>query len=149
MSLFDDVTRDMKDAMRARDADRLRALRSIRAAYLAATKRDGSDHLGDEECIGELRRLAKQRRDSIEAYQNAGREDRVAQEAGELAVIEVYLPKLADETQTRAWVQQAIDTTGATSMRDMGRVMGTVMKTHRGQLDGGLARSIVTELLSD
>ena len=147
MAIIDDVTTQMKAAMRAKEADTLRALRGIRAAFIEEMKKDGRDSLSDEAAQTTLRRLAKQRRDSLETYTAAGRQDLADVEAAELAVIETFLPQLADEAQTRAWVAEAVAAAGATSMRDMGKVMGVLMKARRGQVDGGLARKLVQEAL--
>ena len=147
MAIIDDLTTQMKAAMRAKEADKLRALRGIRAAFIEEMKKDGRDSLSDEAAQTTLRRLAKQRRDSLETYTAAGRQDLADVEAAELAVIETFLPQLADEAQTRAWVAEAVAAAGATSMRDMGKVMGALMKARRGQVDGGLARKLVQEAL--
>ena len=147
MSTFQKISDDMKDAMRARDKDRLGALRQIRAAFTVEAKKSGSDSLDDAACVTVLRRLAKQRADSIAAYEAAARADLRDQEAAELAVIEAYLPQLADEETTRGWVQAAIDETGAAGPGDMGKVMGTLMRTRRSEIDGGLAKRIVMEIL--
>jgi uncharacterized protein YqeY len=149
MALVEQVSEQLKDAMRARDKVRVQALRGIRAAFLEALKSGQYDgELPDEDAIGLLRRLAKQRRESIEAYQAGGRDDLVEQEQGELAIIEDFLPKLADEATTRAWVQAAIAKTGASGPGDMGKVMGALMKAHKGDLDGKLANQLVRELLA-
>ncbi|MEC7948136.1 MAG: GatB/YqeY domain-containing protein [Myxococcota bacterium] len=147
MAIIDDVTNQMKAAMRAREADRLRALRGIRAAFIEEMKKDGRDTLPDDAAIATLRRLGKQRRDSLETYEGAGRQDLADAEAAELQVIETFLPQLADEEQTQAWVDEAVASTGASSMRDMGRVMGALMKAHRGDVDGGLAKKLVQRAL--
>lgn len=149
MGIFEDVSAQMKDALRARDAARLAALRGIRAAFLVELKKDGSDALSDEACIPILRRLEKQRRESIEAFEQAGREDRAAAERAELEVVQSFAPSLADEATTRAWVEAAIAQTGASAAKDMGRVMGVLMKDHKGDVDGSLARSIAQSLLAD
>jgi uncharacterized protein YqeY len=94
-----------------------------------------------------LRRLAKQREESIEAFAGVGRADRAEAERAEKAVIESFLPRLADEATTRVWVQAAIAETGAASARDLGRVMGALMKAHRDDVDGQLARKLAGELL--
>ncbi|MEO0600502.1 MAG: GatB/YqeY domain-containing protein, partial [Myxococcota bacterium] len=86
--------------------------------------------------------------ESITAYEEGGRDDLVAQEKAELAVIETFLPSLADEATTRAWVEEAIAKTGASAPGDMGKVMGALMGAHKGELDGGLANRIVRELLA-
>ena len=116
---------------------------------LQATAEDNSDTVADEVCVGLLRRLEKQRKESIEAFSSGGREDRADAERAELAVIEEFLPSLADEAQTRRWVEEAIASIGASEPGDVGRVMGAVMKAHKGEVDGGLAKTLAAELLSD
>ncbi|HVP29998.1 MAG TPA: GatB/YqeY domain-containing protein [Myxococcota bacterium] len=147
MSIFDDVTARMTAAMKAKDERRLAALRSMRAAFLTEMKKDNAKTLSDEACVQQIRRLEKQRKESIEAFEAAGRADRVAEEKAELAVLEEFLPKLADAAQTRAWVQEAISATGASKPGDVGRVMGALMKAHKGDVDGVLAKEIAGELL--
>ena len=147
MPIIDDVTVQMKEAMRAKDKLRLTALRSIRAAFIEALKADGSETLPDEKCIPILRRLEKQRKESISAYEAGGREDLAGPERGELAVIEAFLPSLADESTTTAWVQAAIEASGAAGPQDMGKVMGALMREHKGEVDGGLAKDVALKLL--
>ena len=147
MSLVDEISTQMKTAMKAKDKDRLRALRGIRAALIEAMKADGSDSLSDDASIAVMRRLAKQRVDAITEYAKAGRDDLAEIEKVELLVIEEFLPKLADEDTTRTWVQEAIAKTGASAMSDMGRVMGALMGAHKGDIDGKLANKLVREAL--
>lgn len=148
MPIVDQIPAQLKASMRARDTARTGALRNIKAAFLAELKADGApETLDDEAAIAVLRTLAKQRAESIEAYEAGGREELAEAERAELAVIEEFLPKLADEATTRAWVQEAIAATGAESMRDMGKVMGKLMAAHKAELDGKLANQIVRELL--
>jgi len=147
MAIFDTVTAQMTEAMKAKDAPRLAALRGIRAAFLNETKKDNSKSLPDEVCISLLRRLEKQRNESIEAFEAAGRPERAAEERAELAVIHQFLPHLADDAKTRAWVAEAIAATHATKPSDVGRVMRAVMKAHKGDVDGNLAKKIASELL--
>ncbi len=149
MALVDDVSQQLTDALRARDTARVAALRQIRAAFLVEMKKDGAETLDDEVAIASLRRLAKQRRESVEAFEQADRPERAEVERGELAVIETFLPSLADEAQTRSWVEAAIADSGATSKRELGKVMGALMKAHKGDVDGGLARRLASELLGD
>ncbi len=149
MSLVDDVSAQMKEALKAKQAVRLRALRSIRAAFLNEMKKDGSDSLSDEACTQILRRLEKQRKESIEAFESAGRTEQAAEEKGELEVIETFLPSLADEATTRGWVEAAIADSGASSAKELGKVMGALMKAHKGEVDGNLARTLAAELLAD
>jgi hypothetical protein len=95
-----------------------------------------------------LRRLEKQRLESIEAFERGGREDRAEEERAELGVVREFLPSLAGADQTRAWVAEAIAATGASRPGDVGRVMGAVMKAHKGEVDGTLAREIAAQLLA-
>jgi uncharacterized protein YqeY len=148
MAIVDDVTSQMKDAMRAKDTLRLATLRSMRTAFLNEMKKDGSDSVSDAVCETLLRKLEKQRKESIEAFSKGGREEMAEAERAELAVIQEFLPQLADEAQTRAWVEAAIAETGASEPKEMGKVMGALMKAHKGDLDGNLARGIVQELLA-
>ncbi len=147
MAIVDDVTSQMKDAMRAKDVLRLATLRSMRSAFLNEMKRDGSDSVSDTVCETLLRKLEKQRKESIDAFTRGGREEMAATERAELAVIQEFLPQLADEAQTRRWVEAAIAETGASGPKEMGKVMGALMKAHKADLDGNLAREIVQELL--
>jgi len=148
MAIVDDVTNQMKDAMRAKDTVRLATLRSMRTAFLNEMKKDGSDTVSDEVCETLLRKLEKQRKESIEAFAKGGREEMAETERAELAVIQEFLPQLADAAQTRAWVEAAIAESGASGPREMGKVMGALMKAHKADIDGNLAREIVQELLA-
>ena len=148
MPIADQVTLQMKQAMKAKDERRLVALRSMRTAFLNEMKKDGSTSVSDEVCEGLLRKLEKQRKESIEAFANAGRQELAAAERAELAVIQEFLPKLADEAKTREWVEAAIFQTGASSAKDVGKVMGALMKAHKGEIDGDFARRLVQERLA-
>jgi hypothetical protein len=147
MGRVETVTAQMKHAMKAKDAARLSALRNMRAAFLTEMKKDGSETLDDAASIAVLRRLAKQRHESIDAFTQANRPDRVAEERAELGVIEEFLPRLADEATTRSWVEEAIAATGASGAKELGKVMGALMKAHKGDVDGDLARRIASERL--
>ncbi|MFK7897669.1 MAG: GatB/YqeY domain-containing protein [Myxococcota bacterium] len=147
MAISDEVTAQIKDAMRAKDERKLAALRSMRTAFLNEMKKDGSESISDEVCETLLRKLAKQRKESIEAFSNAGRDEMADAERAELVVIEQFLPQLADEAQTREWVEAAIAESGASSPKEMGKAMGALMKAHKADIDGGIARQIMQELL--
>jgi len=147
MGIYEQVTERLQEAMRARDKARTSALRNIRAALQTQAKETGADTLPDEESLAVLRRLAKQRAESIEAYDQAGRAELADAERAELAVIEDFLPKLADEETTRRWVREAIERSGAGSAKDVGKVMGVLMKEHRDEIDGKLANRLARELL--
>ncbi|RIK97895.1 MAG: glutamyl-tRNA amidotransferase [Proteobacteria bacterium] len=147
MAIFEDVSAQMKDALKAKDEARLAALRGIRAAFLNECKKDNSTTLSDETAIGLLRKLEKQRQESIDAFTDAGRPERADAERAELAVIRTFLPQLADEATTRRWVEEAIAASGATSGKEIGKVMGALMKAHKGELDAGRAREIAMQML--
>jgi uncharacterized protein YqeY len=147
MAIIDDVTQQMKEAMRAKDKVRLGTLRSIRAAFIEALKADGSETLPDDKSIAIIRRLEKQRKESIAAYEEGDRPDLAEIEREELAILEVFLPSLADESTTTVWVQAAIAKSGAAGPGDMGRVMGALMGAHKGEVDGGMAKDIALKLL--
>jgi len=148
MSIYEQVTARMKDAMKSKEPARLAALRNIRAAFLTEMKKDNSKALPDEACVGVLRRLEKQRRESIEAFDGAGRAEQAAAERAELAVVQEFLPSLADEETTRTWVEEAIASVGASGPKDLGRAMGAIMAAHKGEVDGTLANRILRERLA-
>jgi uncharacterized protein YqeY len=147
MSLVDEIAAQMKQAMLAKDRDRLTALRGIRAAFLEAMKATGAETLPDAEAEAVLRKLAKTRQESISSYTAAGRLDLAEPEAAELVVISSFLPQLADEETTRGWAQAAIAEVGASSPRDMGKVMAALKAQHGATLDGALASKVVSALL--
>lgn len=146
MSLLDQVSADLKTAMLAKDAPRVAGIRMIRAAFIEMSK-DGKGEVTDERAVEALRRLKKQREDSIESYVAGNREDLAATERAELAIIEGYLPRLADEATTLAWVREAIAASGATSPKEMGKAMGALMKAHKADIDGALAKTLLTREL--
>jgi hypothetical protein len=143
MPIIDDVSVQLKTAMKARDKVRTTTLRSIRAGLIERMKADGSDTVTDDDALKLLRRLAKQRNESIEAFAKGGRDELAEQERAELAVIDAFLPQLADEATTTAWIDEAIAKTGASSMKDIGRLMGALMGAHKGELDGKMANQII------
>ena len=153
MSIKQVIAEDLKAAMKSRSQDRVETLRMARARMLEAevalrVEMGREYELSDEEAIKALSGYAKQRRDSIESYRQAGREDLAAQEEAELAIIQEYLPRQLSEEEVRALVRAAIDSTGATSTRQMGQVMKEVMPQVQGAADGKLVSRIVNELLS-
>ena len=147
-SIVDEVTDEMKTAMKAKDTTTLATIRLIRSAFANAQIEEKTDALSDEQAINCLRKMAKMRQESIEMFKEGGAEDRAAAEQAELDVIERWLPKLADEETTRAWVLEAIEATGAGDMSKMGQVMGALMKNHKAEIDGKLAQKVVKEELS-
>lgn len=147
MSLNEEISEQLKKAMLAKDQPRVNGLRMIRAAFIELSK-EGKGEVTEERCIEALRRLKKQREDSIEAYVGAKREDLADVERAELVIIEGFLPKLADEAQTLVWVKEAIAASGATSSREMGKAMGVLMKAHKADVDAGVARKLLERELA-
>ena len=146
MSLQDRLNQDLRDAMRSGDALRRDVVRMARNAIAYAEKAKGSP-LDDAETLAALQQQARQRRDSIEAYRAAGREDREAQESAELAVLEQYLPQLMGRDEVEAAARAVIEQLGASGPGDKGKVMGRLMADLKGKADGGLVNATVTELL--
>ena len=138
MSLNDQVSADIAAAMKARDSSRLSALRMLKAAVMNKSVEKGRD-LADAEVLQVVASLVKQRRDSIEQFANAGRTDLVDKETGELAVLQAYLPPSATPEEIDAAVAEAVAETGATSARDVGKVMKAVMPKLAGKNADGKA----------
>jgi uncharacterized protein YqeY len=147
MSLQTRIDEDLKAAMKAGDEARKLALRSIKTAIIRAQKQEDNRPLSDEEILAVLRKEAKQRRESITAFEQGGRPDLAARERAELAVIESYLPAQLDAEAIRQQAQAVIAEVGATGPRDMGKVMGRLMPLLAGKADGRLVNQIVRELL--
>ena len=147
MSLEKKVMQELKAAMKAKDQAALRSIRAIKAAILLL-KTDGSgQELNEEKEIKLLQKLVKQRRDSLEIYEKQGREDLAVVEREEIAVIEKFLPEQLGEEELKAILGKIIETTGASSMKDMGRVMGMASKELAGKADGKTISMIVKQLL--
>ena len=151
MSLIDQLPEDLKQAMKAKDRVRLWTIRSLRAALKEKEieeRQGGEAHLSEEQVLAVVQKQAKQRREAIIQYEQAGREDLVAKEREELEIIEAYLPKQLGDDEIRRVVQEIVTTTGASSMRDMGKVMGAAMEQLKGRADGRRISEIAKALLS-
>lgn len=149
MSLKSQVEEGIKDAMRAKDQDTLRALRAIKSLLLLeATKGGAAGELSADEEIKLLTKAAKQRRESAEIYKAQGRADLLEKEEAELAVIERFLPKQLSEDEIRTRLQEIISRVGATGAADMGKVMGVATKELAGQADGRTVSALVKSLLA-
>ncbi len=149
--LKDKLADDLKSAMRSKDAVRLRTIRALRAALMEKEielREGGTAVLTEEEELAVLQKQAKQRRDSIEQYEEADREDLRKKEEEELEVIEAYLPRQLGDEEVRDVVRQVIDETGAASKADMGKVMGAAMGKLRGRAEGRTVQRIAIDLLS-
>lgn len=149
MNLFDQVSEDIKDAMRAKDKIRLEALRGMKKEFLEAkTAKGASDELSDEAAIQIMQKMAKQRRDSAEIYTGQNRPDLAEKELAELAVIEAYLPKQLSQEELDTKIADIIAQVGATSPADMGKVMGVATKSLAGVAAGKAISETVKKLLS-
>jgi uncharacterized protein len=148
MSLREQIVMDLTAAMKAQDAGRTSTLRMVKAAMMNRQIEKGSE-LDDDDMQKLLRSLVKQRRDSIEQYEKAGRQELVDKEKAEIDVIETYLPKAASQAEIEQAVAAAIAETGATSMRDMGKVMKAAQSALAGKnADGRLISEVVKSKLS-
>jgi uncharacterized protein YqeY len=148
MSLKDQIITDMTTAMKAKDAARTSTLRMVKAAIMHREK-EGAGELSDEDVMKLLRSQLKQRRDSVEQYQKAGRQDLVDKETAEITVIEEYLPQGASESEIEQAVVAAITESGATSIKDMGAVMKASMAKLAGKnADGKIVSETVKRKLA-
>jgi uncharacterized protein YqeY len=136
MSLKATLTDDMKSAMKARDKDRLKVVRLMLAA-IKQIEIDERIELDDARILSVLEKMVKQRRDSVTLFDQGNRKDLSAIELAEIAVIETYLPEQLDEAELDAIIDEAISSTGAESIRDMGKVMGQIKAKAAGKADMG------------
>jgi len=138
---------DVKDAMRSKDKDRLGTLRLITAA-IKQKEVDERIDMDDAAVIAVLEKMVKQRKDSISQYTQAGREDLAAKEQTELDLIQTYLPEQMSEAELEALIARAVADTGASSMQDMGKLMGVIKPQVAGKADMGLVSKLVKAKLS-
>lgn len=151
MSLKDQIGEDIKTAMKAKDKVRLQTVRGIKKAILdkeVEVRPKGQDSLTEVQEIELLSQQAKQRRDSIEQFSNAGRNDLAEKERQELAIIETYLPEQVSDSEVEAIIDKIIADSGAASLKDLGKVMGPAMKELKGKADGKKIQELVKSRLS-
>lgn len=149
MSLEQNIMADLKAAMLAKDEAALRSLRAIKAAILLAKTSEGAGgELKGEDEVKLLQKLVKQRKDSLEIFQQQNREDLAQKEREEIAIIEKFLPKQFTPEEIRVEVEKIIASTGASGPADMGKVMGVASKQLAGKADGKTISTIVKELLA-
>lgn len=146
MALADQIMEDLKAAMKARDTAKLSALRMLRSE-IRNREIELGESLGDEEIENVIRRMLKKRRESIEAYADAGRDELRAQEEAEAEALETYLPAELGDDELGALVDATIAETGVTDPKEFGRVMGPVMKKVAGRADGNRVRAMVQQRL--
>jgi uncharacterized protein YqeY len=149
MTLFDQISEDIKAAMKARDKVRLETLRNIKKVFLEAKTAPGAnDTLLDADALKIIAKLAKQGKETAVTYSQAGRQDLADAELAQVEVLESYLPKQLSSEEIEAEVKKIIAEVGASSMKDMGRVMGTASKQLVGKADGRVISEIVKRLLA-
>ena len=149
MSLQKSVMVKMKEAMKSKDSVALESLRAIKSEILLAqTKSGASEGLSEEEEIKLLQKLVKQRKDSASLYKEQGREDLAAPELAQAEVIAQFLPEQMGEEELKEVIAEIIETTGASTMKDMGKVMGMASKQLAGKADGKTISTVVKQLLA-
>lgn len=148
MELFDIISNDIKEAMKAKDKVALDTLRNIKKVLLEAKTAPGAgDTVSDETAIKAIQKLAKQGKEAAELFRSQGRNDLADEELAQVAVMEKYLPKQMSEEEITAAVKDIIAQVGATKPQDMGKVMGVATKQLAGKADGRIISAIVKQLL--
>lgn len=147
MTLEERINADIKAAMLAKERKKLDALRAVKSAILLLKTNGSGEAISQEAEIACLQKLVKQRKESAELYKQQNRMDLYEDEAFQQAVIEAYLPEQMSEEKIRTELQKIISETGASSMKDMGKVMGAAQKAFAGRADNKLVSSIVKEIL--
>jgi uncharacterized protein YqeY len=148
--LRDNINNALKGAMKAGDAPRVSTLRLVNSSLKNAdieARGQGKPPLSDEEALGVLQKMIKQRHESVELYEKGGRPELAAQERNEITIIEKYLPAQMTEHEISETIAALVKETGATAMKDMGRVMAALKERYAGKLDFGKASGAVKKLL--
>jgi uncharacterized protein len=149
--LREEINTALKDAMKAREEHRVSTLRLVNAALKNAdleAQGRGKNALSDEEILALLQKLIKQRQEAAEVYDQAGRSELAARERGEIEIIGAYLPRQMSEAEAKAAIAEAIKATGATGIKDMGKVMAALRQGYAGKMDFGKASGWVKGVLS-
>ncbi len=147
--MFDQISEDIKAAMKARDKVRLDTLRNIKKVFLEAKAAPGAgDVLEDADAMKIIQKLAKQGREAAATFMQNGRQDLADEDLAQVAVMEEYLPKALSADEIEKIVKEIIAQVGATSMKDMGKVMGMASKQMAGRAEGGVISGIVKKLLA-
>ena len=148
----DILNKSLKDAMKARDEQKISTIRLINAAIkdrdIAVRSEDNVDGVSNEEILSILSRMIKQRQESAKLYEEAGRLELAQQEFSEIKIIETFLPRQLDNTETEEIVKNAISELKASSLRDMGKVMNVLKESYSGKMDFGKAGAIAKDVLS-
>ena len=147
MNIQNLINHDIKQAMLAKDVEKLAALRSVKSAFLLEASKDGRSEISDEIALKIIAKLVKQRKDSAQIYNEQNRQDLEKDELEQLKHLEVYLPKQLSEDEIKIIIDSIVDDLGAISMKDMGRVMSEANKKIGSQADGKLIANIVRNKL--
>ncbi|WP_026906231.1 GatB/YqeY domain-containing protein [Paucisalibacillus globulus] len=148
MSLMTQLNDDMKQAMKNKDKERLSVIRMVKASLQNESIKLGKSELSEDEDLTILSRELKQRKDSLQEFKSAGREDLVEKLEMEIKIIQEYMPEQLSDEELSAIVQEAIQETGASSKKDMGKVMSAVMPKVKGKADGSKINKLVQEHLN-
>ena len=148
MSIQDQISNDIKEAMKARNVDKLAALRAVKSAIMLEATKEGNATVSDEVSLSLITKLVKQRKDSAAIFTEQNRPDLAVDEVNQLAYLEGYLPAQMGEDEVRKIVQEVIEKVGASSLADMGKCMGPLMGKLNGKADGSLISKLVKEELS-
>lgn len=151
MSIKDQIMADLKQAMKNKEQDKLRVLRSIKSKLLEreiSERKEGEASLSDEQTIEVLMKAAKQRKESIEQFEKGDRNDLADAEKAELEIIDSYLPEMLSEEEVRDAAREKIEELGANDMSDMGQVMGALMQELKGKAEGSVVSKVVKDELS-
>ncbi len=147
MSLKEQIKADIKEAMRAKDVTKRDTLRNLSAA-IKQVEVDERRELNDSDVEAILTKYLKQREDALKQFKDAGREDLVAKEEAEIAVVKAYLPEPLSDEELKSLVEEVVKEVGATSMKDMGKVMGAIKSRVGSRADGGKVNKIFKEIIS-
>lgn len=147
MSLYNELNEHMKQAMKEKDKDRLSVIRLVRAALQNEAINQGVETLSEEDELMILSREVKQRNESLRDFKAAKRDDLVKQVEKELTILATYMPEQLADDELEKMIKQAIETTGATSQKDFGKVMGVIMPQVKGKADGSRVQKLVQQLL--
>jgi hypothetical protein len=148
MSIQDQISNDIKEAMKARNVDKLAALRAVKSAIMLEATKEGNTTVSDEVSLSLITKLVKQRKDSAAIFTEQNRPDLAVDEVNQLTYLEGYLPAQMGEEEVRKIVQEVIEKVGASSPADMGKCMGPLMGKLNGKADGSLISKLVKEELS-
>jgi uncharacterized protein YqeY len=148
MTLLEQINADLKSAMKAKQKDKLEAIRSVKTAFTLEMTKTGASEIADADALKIIQKLVKQRKDAADTYKQGGREELAEKELTEVGFLEVYLPAQMSAEELTLAVQQIISDTGATSMKEMGKVMGIASKQLSGKADGKLIADKVKALLA-